>query len=70
MAQLFTSGDPGVRHVAQGHLHTEQKKQRVKFKPPVLVDSIRAQHPSKSRQGVAGMVKRLLVEEETCGRGS
>ena len=64
MAQLFTSGDPGVRHVAQGHLHTEQKKQRVKFKPAVLVDSIRAQHPSKSRQGVAGMAKRLLVEEE------
>ena len=61
---LFTSGDPGVRHVAQGHLHMEQKKQRVKFKSAVLVDSIRAQHPSKRRQGVAGMAKRLLVEEE------
>jgi hypothetical protein len=32
--------------------------------PAVLVNSIRAQHPSKSRQGVAGMAKRLLVEEE------
>ena len=32
--------------------------------PAVLVNSIRAQHPSKSRQGVAGMAQRLLVEEE------
>ena len=46
MAQLFTSGNSGVCHVAQGHLHT---KQHVKFKPAVLVNSIRAQHPSKSR---------------------
>ena len=36
----------------------------MKFKPAVLVNSIRAQHPSKCRQGVAGMAKRLLVEEE------
>ena len=46
------------------YLHTEQKKQCVQFKPAVLVDNIRAQHPSKSRQGVAGIAKRLCVEEE------
>jgi hypothetical protein len=43
IVQLFTSHDPGVRKVADLRLVEEKKRKRIKFRPAVLVDSIRTQ---------------------------
>ena len=46
MVQLITSHDPGVRKVADLRLLEEKERLRMKFRPAVLVDSIRTQdHP-------------------------
>ena len=68
MAQLFSSTDPGVCQAAHLLLTEERKKSRVKFKPAVLVDEIRAQDPSRKRQALAGAAKSLLAEEDVEGR--
>ena len=60
--------DPGVCQAAHLLLTKERKKSRVKIKPAVLVDEIRAQDPSRKRQALAGAAKSLLAEEDVEGR--
>ena len=67
MVQLITSHDPGVRKVADLRLLEERKRQRMKFRPAVLVDSIRTQDHPQSRRALTGAVKTLLAEDEDEG---
>ena len=64
MLQLLTSSDPGVRKVANLHLEEERRKQRIKFKPATLVDTILAEDRSRSRQALRRATKTLLQEDE------
>ena len=64
MVQLVLSRDPGVRKVANLHLLEEKKSKRIKFKPAILVDSIRRQDLPRSCQALRRSVKSLLDEEE------
>ena len=68
MAQLFSSTNPGVCQAAHLLLTEKRKKSRVKFKPAVLVDEIRAQDPSRKRQALAAAAKSFLAEEDADGR--
>ena len=68
MVQLFTSGDKGVRKAADLCLVEERGKQRMKFKPATLVDSVLSNHPSQSRRTLTGATKTLLVEDEVAQR--
>ena len=70
MVQLFTSYDPGVRKVADLRLLEEKKRQRLKFRPAVLVDSIKTQGHPQSRRALTGAVKTLLSEEDNDGSHS
>ena len=67
MVQLITSHDPGVRKVADLRLLEERKRQRMKFRPAVLVDSIRTQDHPQSRRALTGAVNTLLAEDEDEG---
>ena len=67
MVQLITFHDPGVRKVADLRLLEERKRQRMKFRPAVLVDSIRTQDHPQSRRALTGAVKTLLAEDEDEG---
>ena len=67
MVQLITSQDPGVRKVADLRLLEEKKRQRIKFRPAVLEDSIQTQDHPQSRRALTGAVKTLLSEEEDDG---
>ena len=67
MVQLITSHDPGVRKVADLQLLEEKKRLRMKFRPAVLVDSIKTQNHPKSRKALTGAVKTVLSEEEDDG---
>ena len=50
MVQLLTSLDPGVRKAGDLHLVEERARQRLKFRPASLVDSILSQDHSQSPQ--------------------
>ena len=67
MVQLITSHDPGVRKVADLRLLEEKKRLRMKFRPAVLVDSIKLQNHPQSRKTLTGAVKTVLSEEEDDG---
>ena len=67
MVQLIMSHDPGVRKVADLRLLEERKRQRMKFRPAVLVDSIRTQDHLQSRRALTGAVKTILAEDEDEG---
>ena len=67
MVQLITSHDPGVRKVADLRLLEEKKRLRMKFRPAVLVDSIKTQNHPQSRKALTGAVKTVLSEEEDDG---
>ena len=45
-------------------LMEERRKQRVQFKPAVLIEDIRLQNPSRSRLALSRVVKVLLADEE------
>ena len=64
MVQLFTSRDPGVRKVAHLHFAEERSRQRLKFRPGALVDSIMSQDHSQSRRALSEAVKTIFAEEE------
>ena len=64
MVQLFSSSDPGVRKAADLRLEDEGGRQRVKFRPAALVDSIMKENPSQRRKAYSGAAKTLLAEEE------
>ena len=61
MVQLFTSRDQGVREAAVLRLAQEEGRQRMKFSPAALVDSIITQEPSQSRRAAA---KTIIAEED------
>ena len=67
MVQVIMSHDPGVRKVADLRLLEEKKRQILKFKPAVLVDSIKTQDHPQSRRALSGAIKTLLAEEEDDG---
>ena len=64
MVQLLTSRDPGVRKAANLRLAEEEARQRLKFRPAAMVNSILTQEPSKSRRALTGAAKTFLAEEE------
>ena len=64
MVQLFTSRDIGVRHTAQQRLQEESGRQRMNFRPAVVVNEIISQGNSQSRHALTGAVKTLLAEED------
>ena len=64
MLQLLTSSDSGVRKVANLRLEEERRKQRIKFKPATLFDTILAEDHSQSRQALRRATKTLLQEDE------
>ena len=49
MVQLFRSHDPGVRKAVALRLVEEKERQRLKFRPAALVDSILTQDHAQSR---------------------
>ena len=52
MVQLFTSRDQGVREAAVLRLEQEEGRQRMKFRPAALVDSIITEEPSEPQSPV------------------
>ena len=64
MVQLLTSRDPGVRKAADLRLAEEEARQRLKFRPAAMVNSILTQEPSQSRRALTGAAKTFLAEEE------
>ena len=62
--QLLTSLDPGVRKAGDLHLVEERARQRLKFRPASLVDSILSQDHSQSRRALKKATKAILQEEE------
>ena len=62
--KLPTSRDPGVRKAANLRLAEEEARQRLKFRPAAMVNSILTQEPSKSRRALTGAAKTFLAEEE------
>ena len=63
MVQLVLSHDPGIRKVANLRL-LEKKSKRIKFKPAVLVDSVRRQNLLQSCRALKRSVKSILAEEK------
>ena len=61
MIQLF---DPGVRKAADIPLAEERGRQRMKFRPTTLVDSIISEDQHRSSKALSTVAKALLVEEE------
>ena len=64
MVQLFTSRDQGVREAAVLRLEQEEGRQRMKFRPAALVDSIITEEPSQSRRALSGAAKNIIAEED------
>ena len=64
MVQLLTSLDPGVRKAGDLQLVEERARQRLKFRPASLVDSILSQDHSQSRRALKKATKAILQEEE------
>ena len=64
MVQLFRSHDPGVRKAADFRLAEERGRQRMKFRPADLVDSIISEDHCRSSKALSAAAKALLVEEE------
>ena len=68
MVQLFRSNDPGVRKAAALRLVEEKGRQRLKFRPAALVDSIFTQDHTQSRKALSAAAKAILAEEENTER--
>ena len=64
MVQLFRSHDPGVRKAADFRLAEERGRQRIKFRPAYLVDSIISEDHHQSSKALSAVSKTLLVEAE------
>ena len=64
MVQLLLSNDSAVRKIGKLWVMEEEKSQRMKFKPAVVVNSIHQQQPYQSVKALKGAVKLLLAEEE------
>ena len=64
MAQLLTSGDPGVRSAANLLVLDEEKTKRSRLTPAVFVNGIRELEPPKSKQALARSAKSLVAEED------
>ena len=62
VVQLLMSHDQKAANI---RLSEEKKKQRVKFKPAALVDSISYNNLSLSSKGVTGVAKTILKERDT-----
>ena len=64
IAQLFTSRGPGVRKAAQLHLLEEKQKERVNFKPAVMIDEILSHEQPRNRQALSRAAKTLIADED------
>jgi len=64
MVQLFSSSDPGVRKAADLLLVEERKRQRMSFRPAMLVDELLPEDRSQNRKSLTRAVKTLLREDE------
>lgn len=64
MVQLLTSRDPGVRRVGDLRLAEESVRQRMKFKPASLVDSVIRSGQLQNQQALKRVTKAILQEEE------
>ena len=64
MVKLFSSSDPGVRKAADLLLVEERKRQRMSFRPAVLVDELLSEDRSQSRKTLTRAVKTLLREDK------
>ena len=62
--QLFRSSDPAVRKAADLYLSGEKERQRLKFGPAALVDSILSQDNPQSRRALSRAVKTLVAESD------
>ena len=66
-AQLLTSRDPCVRHIAEKCLQEEVNSQRRKFKPAVLVQQASVEDPGRSGRSLALVAKKAVTQEEEEG---
>lgn len=66
-AQLLTSRDPCVRHIAERHLQNEVQGKRRKFQPAVLVQQVWVEDPGRSGRSLAAAAKRVVSQEEEDG---
>ena len=66
--QLFMSRDRGVKKAAALRLIEEEGRQRLKFRPAVLVNSIMLQDHSRSRRVMSATARSLLAYVEDTER--
>ena len=71
MDHLFFSTDPRACQDAYLLPTEERKRDRVKFKPAVLVDEIRAKDPSRKRQAWQELpspylLRMMRIDKKTC----